>query len=334
MEWQVGGNLCSSRTRYQQGTSRFIKSQNAYLTSFSSLSSRRWDARPLTARAQPGDVDISVSNLVGFPTDYVVAVKQAQKATKSALEDGKRLIEIEFPTSQLSAVAGDAEGAFEMTVSSNYLRQFTRMFMEEAEVTRIFFPDDKELEMQRSENGTWEATKFQLDYLTKPSGFLDIGVDISNYDPVSHINETDECFIVAYPSFDPRELVAADKVWQFAKVGYEKTGTQKPVIFFNAELDRLRSNYYPGIFYPNMARLSRDMIPHVESVYYIHNFKGSQGGILFRAYPGPWQVLLRLQDGGTKVVHVQDDRPTLKSVALDILPNAARKHVMRESKRA
>ena len=281
----------------------------------------------MAGRALAGD-DMSASNLVAFPTDYVVAVKQAQKATKSALEDGKGLIEIEFPTSQLSAVAGDAEGANEMSYSSNYLRQFTRMFMEEAEATRIFFPDDKELEMQRGENGTWETTKFQLDFLTKPSGLLDIGVDVSNYDPVSHIRETDKYLIAAYPSFDPRELVAADKVWQYVK-------DDKTLVFFNAELDRLRSNYYPGLFYPNMARLSRDMIPQVESVYYIHNFKGSQAaGILFRAYPGPWQVLLRLQDGGTKVVHVQDERPTLKSVALDILPNAAREYVMRGNKHA
>lgn len=323
MEWQVG----QSGTRCQQVAYRWIGYQNVSKNLvLPSLSCSRLDSRRIAGRALAGDEDMSASNLVAFPTDYVVAVKQAQNATKSALEDGKGLIEIEFPTSQLSAVAGDAEGANEMSYSSNYLRQFTRMFMEEAEATRIFFPDDKELEMQRGESGTWEATKFQLDFLTKPSGFLDIGVDISNYDPVSHIRETDKYFIAAYPSFDPRELVAADKVWQFAK--------EKTLIFFNAELDRLRSNYYPGLFYPNMARLSRDMIPQVESVYYIHNFKGSQGGILFRAYPGPWQVLLRLQDGGTKVVHVQDDRPTLKSVALDILPNAAREYVMQEKKKA
>jgi len=325
MEWQVWKSSQQFRTFRMQRQNHNAVSKLV----FSSSSCRGWDARPLTARAQPGDDgDVAASNLVAFPADYVVAVKQAQKAAEAALEDEKRLIEIEFPTSELSAVAGDAEGANEMTLSSNYLRQFTRMFMEEAEVTRIFFPDDKEMEMQRGENGTWEATKFQLDYLTSPSGLLDIGVDISNYDPVSHIRESDEYFIAAYPSFDPRELVAADKVWQFAK------GKQKAVIFFNAELDRLRSNYYPGIFYPNMARLSRDMIPQVESVYYIHNFKGSQGGILFRAYPGPWQVMLRLQDGGTKVVHVQDDRPTLKSVALEILPNASREYAMRENKRA
>ncbi len=49
-------------------------------------------------------------------------------------------------------------------------------------------------------------------------------------------------------------------------------------------------------------------------------------GVLFRAYPGPWQVLVRDRryPDQTRVVHTQDTPPTLREVALDILPNAAR----------
>ena len=56
----------------------------------------------------------------------------------------------------------------------------------------------------------------------------------------------------------------------------------------------------------------------------MHNFKGAGGGVLFRAYPGPWQVFLRLQDGETLLVHEQDTRPSLREVSLDIIPNAIR----------
>jgi hypothetical protein len=65
------------------------------------------------------------------------------------------------------------------------------------------------------------------------------------------------------------------------------------------------------------------MIPRVESAFYIHNFKGAGGGVLFRAYPGPWQVLLRIGKEDVVLVHTQDDRPSLKDVALDMLPKAA-----------
>lgn len=267
-------------------------------------------------------VNSSGYELSSFPLDYPEAIKQARESTESALDDGFELLEVEFPTSCLDAVAGDAEGANEMTYSSEYLRSFSRLFLDKADRTRIFFPDKKEMELQR-EVGPWSQTNFQLDYFTKPSGFLDIGVDISGYDPSEHVDDQDELFIAAYPSFDPRELVAADKIFQCARKKFQQDGRRRPLIFFNAELDRLRSNYYPGLFYPEMSRLSKEMMPLVESAYYIHNFKGAGGGVLFRAYPGPWQVLLRINKEEVLVVHTQDERPSLKEVALNVLPKAA-----------
>lgn len=47
-------------------------------------------------------------------------------------------------------------------------------------------------------------------------------------------------------------------------------------------------------------------------------------GALFRAYPGPWQVLRRnpVNEDDMRVVWTGDKRPTLKQVALEILPNS------------
>lgn len=41
-----------------------------------------------------------------FPSDYATALRQAQTATLAALEDGHKLIEVEFPTSSLQGVSG------------------------------------------------------------------------------------------------------------------------------------------------------------------------------------------------------------------------------------
>lgn len=72
------------------------------------------------------------------------------------------------------------------------------------------------------------------------------------------------------------------------------------------------------------ASLSAPFHPPLPSqAYYIHNFKGSGGGALFRSYPGPWQVFSRIGDG-MKLVHTQEEAPTLREVALNILPVAAR----------
>ena len=45
-------------------------------------------------------------------------------------------------------------------------------------------------------------------------------------------------------------------------------------------------------------------------------------GVLFRAYPGPWQVLRGspLEPQSLQVIHTQESMPTLKEVALEILP--------------
>lgn len=41
-----------------------------------------------------------------FPSNYTEAVRQAQTAAVQAIEDGHKLIEVEFPTSSLQGVSG------------------------------------------------------------------------------------------------------------------------------------------------------------------------------------------------------------------------------------
>ncbi len=66
----------------------------------------------------------------------------------------------------------------------------------------------------------------------------------------------------------------------------------------------------------------REFTPKFEQVYFIHNFKGSTPAVLFRAYPGPFQVLVNTGEGGFVCVHSQDTFPGLRAVAVDILPKA------------
>lgn len=167
---------------------------------------------------KPWDVKVSAASgnmeaIVPFPEDYTEAIKQAQDSTLKAIDDGAKLIEVEFPTASLSSVAGDAEGANEMTYSLQFLRRYARAFQSKATKTRIFFPDYNELMVAKNGKskdpnaGSWDIeavwsgkTEYNLDYLTKPSGLLDIGIDLSGFNPLDHIQETDEILIAAYPS--------------------------------------------------------------------------------------------------------------------------------------
>jgi hypothetical protein len=114
------------------------------------------------------------------------------------------------------------------------------------------------------------------------------------------------------------EMIEVAALWEDAV-----EGTSRPLIIFNGELDRLRSNYYPPLLYPKVAKVGREFIPKVEAAFYVHNFKGSNPATLFRQYPGPWQLFLRkgvVGTSGSSLAWEDDTRPSLKSIALDVLP--------------
>ena len=125
----------------------------------------------------------------------------------------------------------------------------------------------------------------------------------------------DGAFVVAYPSANLDEMLQVKEI-------YEDVARPRgaPLLVVNGELDRIRSNYYPPFWARKEMEQLRAFVPYVEAVYYIHNFKGSRPAVLYRCYPGPWRVLRRVEGGGLVQVHEQAERPSLKEVALDILP--------------
>ncbi|XP_040954374.1 uncharacterized protein [Gossypium hirsutum] len=233
-----------------------------------------------------------------FPNDYIDLLKQ----------------EIEFPTAGLGSVPGDCEGGNEMTGSMQLIREFCDILVAPEKVTRtrIFFPEANEVKFARQ---VFEGASFKLDYLTKPSFFEDFGFG-EKVKMADRVKPEDELFLVGYPYFNVNEMIVVEELYKEAVMN-----TNRKMIIFNGELDCIRSGYYPSFFYPKLAALTKSLLPMMETVYYIHNFKGRNGGTLFRCYPGPWRVLRRM---GNKYfcVHQQEKMPSLKEVALDILPAA------------
>ncbi|XP_021725599.1 protein LOW PSII ACCUMULATION 3, chloroplastic isoform X2 [Chenopodium quinoa] len=240
---------------------------------------------------------------------------KAKEATELAMKDNIQLMEIEFPTSGLQSVPGDGEGGIEMTESMQLIREFCDRLVapEKATRTRIFFPEASEVKFART--SVFEGVSLKLDYLTKPSFFEDFGFG-TKVKTADRVRPEDELFLVAYPYFNVNEMLVVEELYKEAV-----TNTSRKLIIFNGELDRIRSGYYPSFFYPKLAALTKTLLPKMETVYYIHNFKGRNGGTLFRCYPGPWQVLRRT---GNKYicVHQRETMPSLKEVALDILQPA------------
>ncbi|MED6179503.1 hypothetical protein PIB30_001799 [Stylosanthes scabra] len=269
--------------------------------------------RRLATCSVSGDGSSTIGNDVSFPADYTELLEQAKVAVELAMKDNKQLMEIEFPTAGLASVPGDGEGGIEMTESMQLIREFCDRFVsaEKATRTRIFFPEASEVDFARK--SVFGGASFKLDYLTKPSFFEDFGF-VEKVKMSDRVKEGDELFLVAYPYFNVNEMLVVEELYRDAVLN-----TERKLIIFNGEIDRIRSGYYPPFFYPKLAALTKTLLPMMETVYYIHNFKGRKGGTLFRCYPGPWKVLRYL---GSKYicVHQQDTMPSLKEVALEILP--------------
>ncbi|KAG1676213.1 hypothetical protein FOA52_006430 [Chlamydomonas sp. UWO 241] len=257
-------------------------------------------------------------------------LRQAQGAVKAAIADRHEIIEVDFPVGSLLGVAGDGEGQNEMNGTMKYLRKFLTAFSDQAESTRVFFPDNKELDIavtgQSMDPGAGRAeldpifanTKFKLGYLTKQNAAWALfGVNFDKWSPVQLVKETDKLLFVAYPSFNPKEELGAT-----LELYQQKAKTDGiPIVIFNGELDRLRGGYYSPLFFPTIGKITEGLLPNIMTAYYVHNFKGSRPGVLFRCYPGPWTVMRRNPSSPdeTRIIWTSDQPPTLKQVSLEIL---------------
>ncbi|KAH9753111.1 DUF1995 domain-containing protein [Citrus sinensis] len=251
------------------------------------------------------DGNNSINVDIPFPSDYSELLDQAKMAAELAVKDGRKLMEIEFPTAGLDSVPGDGEGGIEMTGSMRLIREFCDLFVTPEKVTRTrivsivkklfllvnptvrkklfvpglevptadikFFPEANEVKFARK--SVFEGSSFKLDYLTKPSFFEDFGFT-EKVKMADRVKPEDEMFLVAYPYFNVNEMLVVEELYKEAVFN-----TARKLIIFNGELDRIR------------------------------------------CYPGSWKVLKKVSNKYI-CLHQQEVMPSLKEVALDILPSA------------
>eukprot|EP00963_Diacronema_lutheri_P013698 scaffold2682_cov344-Pavlova_lutheri.AAC.10 len=271
-----------------------------------------------------------------FPRSYAEVSIQAQESAWKALQDGHRLLEVEFPPCALDAVEGDEEGMREANRNVQHVHTIASRMASRLEngkkKVRVMFADRTEFQVAtKGSSGfdqvdavepTFDEWDGRLGWLTDPSFLTESGLGAlfgMENRVCERLEEDDEMLVMAMPSFSINEMMAVADAWDaFAEE------RDVPVLVINGSLDRIRSGYYPAFWSRKENQFLREtFVPKFQTVYYIHNFKGSKPAVLFRAYPGPWQVLRRHSDGTMELVHEQDSMPSLKEVALEILPRAA-----------
>jgi hypothetical protein len=55
---------------------------------------------------------------------------------------------------------------------------------------------------RKAVSAQFDGSKFNLDYLTEPTGFMDLGFDLKKVNVASKVQNTDKAFVVAYPHFN------------------------------------------------------------------------------------------------------------------------------------
>jgi len=114
-----------------------------------------------TAKALASNPSAGVGRVPSLPRDYGDVNIQCKSALKAALEDGKMLMEVEFPPGGLLSIAGDMEGGDEMDLSAYYMRKIIRGFADAK--SRVLFPDVKD-EMRMT--GTSQPKPFSLPFFS------------------------------------------------------------------------------------------------------------------------------------------------------------------------
>jgi len=214
-------------------------------------------------------------------------LRRASDGTKQLLKDGSKLVEVEFPANRKN----DLSLAETQDTNLQFAMDFVTIFENEKKNLWVVLPDKNEVYRARPRFG--ESLPFTL---TSIGGLMDAKPDVQP-----------TLMVVVSPGFNIDEYINLVKV--VAQAG------MPPVVVINGNLDRLRNGYYPGIFYPGLARVSKEFYSRAEQALYLSPI--AVGGVRFgawlaRAAPGPWEVLVR-GPNGYDVVQSTDKEPPAKN---------------------
>lgn len=234
----------------------------------------------------------STPSPVSLPNSYDDIRVASARAVTAASAAGIPLQEVQFP-----AVPNLATAALNELLDAN--RAFAKSLLLQL---RASLPSNRELSCLLPDAAEADlARKAWRDGLPAPTYALDAppaGLDVA---------------LAANPGFNVSEWFALEKVGA------------KTLIILNADFDRIRSAYYPRIFYPGLWKAKKRFLEDFEETFYFKNLP--DGGALLREFPGPWTVFYRpivprgRKDGPApppppppQIIWQGEDRPTFQDV--------------------
>lgn len=265
----------------------------------------------------------------------------AAGAIDRAVRDGRRLLEVEFP----SLVGGDKtktqfddfDNIQELDANRDWCTQLAPMIGAGGRTNWLVFPDDKECELARR---AWGGQRYQ-----RAAKFTSLRAACSSVIGEAQVTKAwgssfaeainklqgGDGILADSSTLDVLDDIAAPRLHLVCQPGnggpvedwinVEKLHRADPsqvTCVVNGSLDKVRDGYYPALFFPALGATA-PFYRSFEPVFYLKpvSEKGVYGW-LYRVYPEPWQVILqtaRSTDRGGKVVLTVEQTPALVSAS-------------------
>eukprot|EP00472_Partenskyella_glossopodia_P012060 CAMPEP_0197519356 /NCGR_PEP_ID=MMETSP1318-20131121/4618_1 /TAXON_ID=552666 /ORGANISM="Partenskyella glossopodia, Strain RCC365" /LENGTH=472 /DNA_ID=CAMNT_0043070277 /DNA_START=116 /DNA_END=1531 /DNA_ORIENTATION=- len=259
------------------------------------------------------------------PQTYFELIDDATQAVKDAMNDGVKRMEVELAAlgqetyTYRADTFVDVNAALATALGAGLAGEGKRvriLLPDKAEVSRQKIMLERNMGKRMKEEMGVLADKLVFGSLTEAAPSVDekIGSAFSSiftggkYKAPAPPSNPEDVFIVI--NVGVQDLPLVEKY-------YEKIADGKTMILMNCELDTLRGDLGLPVF-PSKD-LHYRFLSFFKPVFYLRNRKYAKtqatppynieyGGSLFRDYPGPWQVMLKLGDGSLACVAESPER--------------------------
>ena len=263
----------------------------------------------------------SSKTLTSAPNNFPDCVKQAVIATNNAIEDGDKLIEVEFPPLPLDYLEDSASSARDIaSANTRWALAFAQAFSSNGPIS-IIYPDQPEVD---------DALKYlagggsPVEIKNQNSPSANITISTIRADSIKNAQSIDQILSSIFGAtiggvVEPipgtvlyvavvsttQELPDLEKL--------HKLEPEIPIVFFNLRLDILRGDLglplFPGrdLQYRFLSKIRPAFIlkpstfaTSIKRPPFVVNYSGQ----LFRSYPEDYQIVLNTGNGKSRVVMI------------------------------